>query len=96
MTAVSNEGTYHVDDNAIYNMKHYHTHTHRIYDTTFINNIIMTKVIRCMKRAKLLGFNHCEKVCMVYEFLVPSTIAFYSIFQILYFPESNVLGSRLP
>ena len=35
MTAVSNEGTYHVDDNAIYNMKHYHTHTHRIYDTTF-------------------------------------------------------------
>ena len=33
-----------------------------ICDTTCINNIIMTKVIRCKNRVKLLGWNHCEKV----------------------------------
>ena len=60
VTAVS-KGTYHVDDNATHyeTLTHTHrhtlTHTHRIYNTTYINNIIMTKVIRCKKHTKLLG-----------------------------------------
>ena len=59
--AVRNEGTYQVDDKDIhyrYIYIHTHKHTNRIYDTSFIDHInnIMTKVIRCKKRAKLLGW----------------------------------------
>ena len=44
---VRNEGMYNVEDNAIHYMKHdTFTPTHRIYDTTCINNTIKTKVIR--------------------------------------------------
>ena len=45
VTAVSNGEMYHVDDDAMHYMKHKiythtHIHTHRIYDTTYFNNII--------------------------------------------------------
>ena len=55
MIAGRNKGTYHVANITVYTVyETLYIHTHTIYYAPFINNlnnIIMTKVIRCKKHA---------------------------------------------